>query len=107
MHGNPARDPGGSVGLVFVLVFTFGVMIVLVAILMIASVFVLLVLSVLGGVGGVRIGGGNGHARPAENGDTGSSDSDQFAHQGFLVVNSVMRLFSADVKMVAQAIIRL
>lgn len=84
MHGNPARDPGS--------VRWRGVMIVFfVIILMIVSVLVLLVLAILGGRGGVRIRVGNGHARPAENGNGSSGSSDQFAHQDFLMVIAKVR----------------
>ena len=94
MPGNPARDLGS--------VSWRGVMIVLV----ITGVFVLLVLAILGGRSGVRIGVGNGHARPAKNGNGGSCGGDQFAHQNFLMVNAKGRRFSAGVKMVAQDINR-
>lgn len=100
MLGNPARDLNGLVcwrGLAIVL---------LVIILVIASVIVFLVLTVLGGRSGMGFRVGNSHARPAENGNSSGGGSDQFAHQGFLIVNSMGRLFSADVKMVAQGINR-
>lgn len=90
MLGNPALKPNGSVRWGLVIVF-------LVIILMIVSVIVLLVLTIFWGRSGVWFWVGNSHARPAKNGNSSSSGSDQFAHQDFLIKKFGERWFSADV----------
>ncbi|KPF91196.1 hypothetical protein IP81_13600 [Novosphingobium sp. AAP83] len=100
MPGNPARDLKDLVGWRSVVIILF------VIILVISGVLVLLVLTVLWSRCGVRIRIGNGHARPAENGNSSGGGSDQFAHRDFLIVNFMERRFSAGVKMVAQDINR-
>lgn len=101
MPGNPAlraiayqaRSVGrGVLGVMFafmmlaVMGFTFVVLPFLVAVGMIAFV----VFAIVRRLGGVRVGVGDALARPAQNGDCGSGDGKDLAHQAFLVMQFVL-----------------
>ena len=101
MPGNPAlraiayqaRSVGrGVLGMMFafmmlaVMGFTFVVLPFLVAVGMIAFV----VFAIVRRLGGVRVGVGDALARPAQNGDCGSGDGKDLAHQAFLVMQFVL-----------------
>lgn len=88
-----ARSVGGGVlGVMFafmmlaVMGFTFMMLPFLVAVGMIAF----LVFAIVRRLRGVRVGIGDALARPAQNGDCGSGDGKDLAHQAFLVMQFVL-----------------